>query len=183
MIALHPNEKIHLVARKHWINFLGMVVFFVVLTLAPLLLAPYFLTTLGAWAALLASPFLPTLVALFLYLLWVLLLWLVLALEWTDYYLDVWYLTDERLIDIEQKWLFNRDESVLRLNIIQDVTVRANGFWATLLHYGDIRVQTAGEKREFFMAKIANPEQVKAEISRLQDAFVERPQKVEIAAQ
>ena len=181
MITLHPNEEIKLVVHKHWFVFAGPVVLFALVGLMPLVLGSAFLTALHQILPASFSTAIPALAA-FLYFLWLLFLWLMLALEWTDYYLDVWYLTDERLIDVEQKWIFRRDEAELRLNIIQDVTVRSNGWLPTLLGFGDILVQTAGEKREFFMKNAARPQQLRDAISHLQDALMERPQAVKIVS-
>ena len=88
---------------------------------------------------------------------------------WTDYYLDVWMVTDKRVIDIEQKGFFHRQTSVFRIERIQDVTVETHGIVATLLNFGDIHVQTAGEGQEFIMRGIANPKYVRRVILRQQD--------------
>ena len=41
---------------------------------------------------------------------------------WLDYYLDIWVITDERIVNIEQKGLFSREISTQQLYRIQDVT-------------------------------------------------------------
>ena len=92
---------------------------------------------------------------------WALFMWIFLFINLTNYYLDVWYVTSERLVDINQKTLFYRDEAVLRLENIQDVAIASKGIIQTLLGFGNIRAQTAGERREFIMKNIANPEHVK----------------------
>ena len=88
-------------------------------------------------------------------------MWMFLFINLTNYYLDVWYVTSDKLVDIEQKGLFYRDEAVLRLENIQDVAVASKGIIQTLLGFGNIRAQTSGERREFIMRNIANPEKVK----------------------
>ena len=92
-------------------------------------------------------------------------MWIFLFINLTNYYLDVWYVTSKRLIDINQKTLFYRDEAVLRLENIQDVATASKGIIQTLLGFGNIRAQTAGERREFIMRNIANPERVKEVIT------------------
>ena len=64
---------------------------------------------------------------------------------WTDYYLDVWLITTERLIDIQQRGLFDRTISELSLNNVQDVTIEIRGIIPTLLKFGNLKVQTASE--------------------------------------
>jgi len=92
-------------------------------------------------------------------------MWIFLFINLTNYYLDVWYVTSKRLVDINQKTLFYRDEAVLRLENIQDVAIASKGIIQTLLGFGNIRAQTAGERREFIMRNIANPEHVKEVIT------------------
>ena len=89
-----------------------------------------------------------------------LLAFVIFFVAWTDFYLDVWLITNRRLIDIEQKGLFYRDIAVLKLDQVQDVTVVLEGFIPTLFGFGEIRVQTAGTATEFKMTHVANPRKV-----------------------
>ena len=43
-----------------------------------------------------------------LYYIWILVIWTVMYVSWTDYYLDTWTITDKRIIDINQNGLFSR---------------------------------------------------------------------------
>jgi len=79
---------------------------------------------------------------------------------WIDYYLDMWILTDKRLIDIEQTGLFQREVSEIPLFRIQDMTVSISGFLATFLKFGTIAVQTAGEK-DFHIRDISKVYEIK----------------------
>ncbi|MCI0619796.1 PH domain-containing protein [Candidatus Wolfebacteria bacterium] len=97
----------------------------------------------------------------FLYLLWFLVLFVVFFFQWTDYYLDVWVLTTERIFDVEQRGAFNRQISVFRLEQIQDVTVEVSGVLATFLKYGDIHIHTAGEAKDFIIRDAADPLYIK----------------------
>jgi uncharacterized membrane protein YdbT with pleckstrin-like domain len=156
MLVLHPGETLNRTVRKHWLVFVAANLYLVVLAFIPLVFRNLLVVQVGS----------ETLFRL-AYTLWLSVLWLMLAIDWTNYYLDVWYLTSERLIDIEQKGLFFRDEATTRLELIQDVTVETGGFLATLVGFGNLRVQTAGESREFMMRDVAHPEAVKREIEEL----------------
>jgi hypothetical protein len=70
---------------------------------------------------------------------------LLLFIFWVDYYLDMWIITNERIIDIEQRGLFGRSISEFMLDKVQDITVEIPDFMATILKYGNIIIQTAGE--------------------------------------
>ena len=89
--------------------------------------------------------------------------------EFVDYWLDMWIVTTERVIDIEQLGLFNRTTSELHLAAIQDVSAEIKGVTATFLDYGDVYVQTAGSVTHFHFQAIPHPERVRETILRLVD--------------
>lgn len=88
---------------------------------------------------------------------------------WLDYYLDAWIVTNERIINIEQRGFFVRNISELKLTKIQDVTSEVIGVIPSLLDYGNIYVQTAGEKERFVFYQIPHPNRVKNAIVQLQE--------------
>jgi len=88
---------------------------------------------------------------------------------WLDYYLDAWIVTNERIINIKQGGFFARDISELKLTKIQDVTSEIIGIIPTLLDYGNIYVQTAGQEERFNFFQIPNPNYVKDVIVKLQE--------------
>jgi uncharacterized membrane protein YdbT with pleckstrin-like domain len=90
-----------------------------------------------------------------------LVVWIAFFVLWTDYYLDVWYVTNERIIAVEQKGLFWREIIDLRYEKVQDVTVEISGIISTLLDFGDLHVQTAGVGREIILRKAAKPDEAK----------------------
>lgn len=83
--------------------------------------------------------------------------WLFLFQNFMDYYLDIWIVTTKRVLNIEQTGLFARTVSELRLYRIQDVTSTVNGFLHTILDYGNMEIQTAGEKVRFVFEQIPHP--------------------------
>ncbi|HEY4508992.1 MAG TPA: PH domain-containing protein [Candidatus Paceibacterota bacterium] len=172
VLHLEPEEHVILQVRKHWIVF--------ALYAATLLLAaflPFILISL-------ARVFVPALLDfhitgnqpalfLFFYTLWLLTLWIFFFIDWTKYYLDVWYVTEERIIAIDQRRIFDREVSNLRFDRIQDVTLDVHGFIPTLLGFGNIKVQTASEdSREFFMTTVRNPEEIRRVIFQQQNKMV-----------
>ena len=88
---------------------------------------------------------------------------------WTDIYLDVWTITNYRIINREQNGLFNRVVSKLELSKVQDVTVEQKGMVTTFLNYGDVFIQTAGEKERFVFEQVGSPFQIAKTILRLID--------------
>ena len=110
-----------------------------------------------------------TALILAIYPLWLIVLWVIGFIFWTDYYLDIWIITDHKLVDIEQRGLFRRQISILHLDKIQDVTSNVHGIFATFINYGNLHVQTAGQQREFIIHNVANPNEVR---QRINDALV-----------
>ncbi|MGB2791739.1 MAG: PH domain-containing protein, partial [Candidatus Moraniibacteriota bacterium] len=88
-------------------------------------------------------------------------LWLFAFLIWIDYYLDVWIITTKRIVNIEQKGLFVRSMSELYLFRVQDTTSEVKGFFPSMLNYGDVFIQSAGEQERFQFHKIPDPYSVK----------------------
>lgn len=159
-LHLDIGETVIHEVRKHWF------VFFVqALSVLVLALLPAFILMLGA--KLLPLKVIPLMAEnsatiTFVYFLWLLVLWIIFFIQWTNYFLDVWHITEKRIIDIEQKNLFHREVSNLRFDKIQDVTVEVRGLMATIFKYGDIRVQTAAENSSTFVMKNAtHPEKVR----------------------
>lgn len=162
MIKLEQNETVVLQVRKHWFVMFARALTYVAVAFLPFVL--FDLVKVG------------TEFKAFFYAVWLLILWLILALEWTDYYLDVWYLTDKRIVDVEQKGLFHRDEAIVRLEAIQDINIVTPGILATFFGYGDIVIQSAGASREFIIRHAASPDLVKDKIFSLQAAVLEKPE-------
>ena len=146
MITFHKNEQILLILHRHWFIFAlqAAAVFAVGLF-------PFFL-----------FPILPIEAILFLF--FAVIFWLLLAafllIAWIEYWLDMWIITSERIIDIEQRSLFSREISEFLLSRVQDVTVEVPNFIATMMRYGNIVVQTAGEK-SFTIREIPHLEKAK----------------------
>ena len=153
---LRPNEKVLLIQRRHW--FTIFIEFLWIILLAVLVPVSIF------WLQFSFEP----LAALFadwtLVLLLVMYYQLILIISFTflaDYYLDIWVITDQRLIKIELKGFFNRLVTTINLDRIQDIKVSTRGFFATLFTYGDIKVQTAGTEADFVFFHTPKPQQTK----------------------
>ena len=166
MSLLSSDEKIIFKIRKHWLTIAVSGLGFLGLAVVPLIID----STVGFNLSFLPITFsesVKTHIGTFFYLLWLLAMWVGFFSAWTDYYLDVWQVTDRRIIDIEQKGFFSRDEAMIRFENIQDITIDTHGFFATVFDFGDLRVQSAGERREFIIKNAAHPEAMKKKIQEL----------------
>lgn len=105
--------------------------------------------------------------------------WLGLFITWIDYYYDVWIVTDQRIVSIEQMGLFRREISELEHGKIQDVTTEVHGVIPTLLKFGQVYVQTAGEKARFIFKQVENPVMVRTVVMTLQKNAIKEQKRQE----
>ncbi len=105
---------------------------------------------------------------------WLAILWSLFFVVWTNYYLDVWIITDQRIVDIEQFSLFSRDVSEFRMDRVQDLTVEVKGIIPTLMGFGDLHIETAGMHHQFHINEIPNPYEIKDRIVKIHDRAVQQ---------
>lgn len=141
MIDLAPNETVLLSVRRHWYVFVwpsSGLVFLLIFPALALIFAPlsslYFFTSFEIRVLL-----------NFLFALYLLALLSSALVTWASFYLDVWIITDRRIIDIEQHGLFHREISEIAMERIQNVTIEFPGVIPTLLKFGNIKIETASE--------------------------------------
>ena len=154
---LEPGEVILLEARKHWFIFTLELLPYAVLAVLPLAL-PTFLglaPPLAPYASLIdyREPVMRA-----VYGIWLLVTWTGAWGTLTRYYLNVWIITNTRIVEITQHHYFDREVSSVLLNRVQDVTTEVAGVLPSLLHIGNISVQSAGAEDVFHMRGIGNPE-------------------------
>ncbi len=154
------NEELLRIIHRHWFNIflqyvgVGCTALILIIIFSVL---PQIATTDALPPAFLA----------FLLNTFLLFLWLYSFLIWVDYYFDVWIITSERIVNIEQKGLFNREVSELQFSRIQDVTSVVDGFIPTILNFGDVYVQTAAEEERFVFRQIPDPYTIKDMVMQL----------------
>ncbi|MHB1319910.1 MAG: cyclic nucleotide-binding domain-containing protein [Anaerolineae bacterium] len=97
------------------------------------------------------------------------LLWVV--VDWAN---DQYIITNDRIIDVEQRPFSMRSERrEASLAVIQNVRFVIPHFWAALWGYGNVVVQTAG-RGDFTFDRVGRPGDVQAEIFRRIEAYRER---------
>lgn len=158
------GEQILLVLHRHWFNILSqfvLILFMLFMLLGSFLYLPLIFSDI--------EESLGPHVFLFLENLFLLFIWIFSFLIWIDYYFDVWIVTNERIVNIEQKGLFARVVSELELEKIQDITTDVEGVIKTFLNYGDLQVQSAAEQERFLFRNIPDPYAVKNLIMNLRE--------------
>ncbi|MFH1142794.1 MAG: PH domain-containing protein [Candidatus Uhrbacteria bacterium] len=160
-----PGEKTVLFLRRHWFVPFGILILLIALLAVPIGIY-FFFDYQAGWILThpIASPLLTIVASLFYFAVWV-----YSFSEFIDYYLDVWIVTNERVINIEQQGLFARTASELNLTAVQDVTSDVRGMFHTVFDFGTVHIQTAGEEKRFVFKQISHPEVVKRQIIQLAD--------------
>ena len=148
------GERVIGVVRHHW-----WVLFTQIALLAIFFIAPFFLIPIVfLFASQSGVPQISGGVVLFFTSLWTLIIWHLMFARWTDYYYDVWIITNWRIIDIDQQGFFKRNvATLLTLDHIEDIETQSVGVIGNLLNFGHVQVQTAAAEREFNIDDVPNP--------------------------
>ena len=85
------------------------------------------------------------------------------------YHNDIWTITDQRLIDSKRSSPFSLRMTAADLVNIVDTEVVRSGILPTLLDYGDIGVETAGEHENISLPAVPHPSEVHALIDKERD--------------
>lgn len=162
-----PNEKILTILRRHWTIALIIAIKYIIFLLFPILamilLSSFFPTNINnILLGTFSHPILIMILSLFY-----LFVWIFFFHAWIDYYLDVWIVTDKRIVNIEQNGLFSRTISELKLFRVQDVKAEVHGIIPTFFHYGEVTVQSAGNETFAIFKQVPRPYETSREISKL----------------
>ena len=170
-IELEPNEEVLTVVRKHWFvivsalfatSMMGILPLFVLLAIV---LIPDLLTFD-------LHEFLPFI--LYIVSFWLLFTVLTGFMVWTHYFLDLWMITDRRIIVIDQVQFFNRKVSSFRLERLQDIKVSIIGIIPTFLNFGTLTAQTASSSQsDFTTTGLPDPRELQSTIQKATDTRLE----------
>lgn len=153
------KEEIILLLRRHWITNLPWLIGAVFMILAPLFLKFFPFLDFLPWR----------------YQLMAVVIWYMLALvfifeKFLSWVFNVNLVTDERIVDIDFYSLIYKEISHCKIDRIQDVTYRTGGVIRTIVDYGDVIIQTAGEEPVFEFKAIPKPASV---VRKINDLIVE----------
>ena len=151
---LKEGESAVLMVRKYPLVFLGQIIFSSLFIIAPF----FFLFPLlrwGGWGVLIF--FVGLVIGIG-----------VAVRIFVEYSFNVFLITDTRIIDIDQKGFFDKTVSETTYDKIQDVSFRTHGVMQTLLHFGSVIIQTAGQQANIELHGVKNPEHVQQAIIEIQ---------------
>lgn len=161
-----PDEEVVLLLRRHWIVLFFLLMSSLVLALVPLV----FLFTPVDFFNINDNPTLFLFFVSVYYIVW----WQLTFYRLMLYLLDVWIITNHRVIDSRQKGFFNRTVSEMKIFKVQDISVEMVGFFATFFNFGNLEIQTAGTEEKFIFEQVPNPAAVKNVIMRTNKNYLEK---------
>lgn len=159
------GEKVILFLRPHAIILVPGFILAFFLLLVPLFLGPLLIflgidfSFLTPGQRILAIVFWYVLVASFAYY------------KFLFWYFNIYILTNERVIDFDFRGILHKEIALATLSHLEDVSPKTIGFFGTFFNFGNVHIQTAGEKTEFEFHHVARPEKVAARI--LEEARIE----------
>lgn len=154
------DEQIIFLLRKHWITNISWIVFVLFLVILPFVLLPI----LRRSVAFSETPDSFILVGLMGWYLVVFGFALVKFLVW---YFNIYFVTNERIVDVDFYNLLYKKLSSCRISKIQDVTYKLGGVIRSLFDFGDVFIQTAGTENNFEFEAVPHPEEVVRKIGDL----------------
>lgn len=173
LIHKKPDEHIVFQLRRHTVIFIADILLILVLATVPLGLYPVIVNMFPSLTE--SQIFLP--IVILIGSSYYLLIWLFFFVNFVDFYLDLWIVTNDRVLNIEQHGLFSRTVSELDLAQVQDVTSEQHGVFAWTFGYGTVYIQTAAERGRFIFEQVPEPEEIRKNLLSLVEADQRRQSK------
>jgi hypothetical protein len=155
---LRDGENIKIVLKRHWIVYIMLFIYFLIWIIISITL----FVILWFW-------FLPNIINTVFWLFFSLFLYI----EWLNHELDMYVVTNNRIIWVEQISFLNRTVSECNLWQVQEVNSRTKWFFANMINYWTLSIQTAGNITTMKMDFCPNSMQEARKILNIVDEFWE----------
>ncbi|MBF0914003.1 PH domain-containing protein [Candidatus Gracilibacteria bacterium] len=153
---MRPGEEVLKVVKRHWIVFVMLGLYFLLGLIITIII--YWIFGFGVWG---------NLINIVIWLFFSLFLFV----EWLNHELDMYVITNNRIIGIEQIAFLNRAVSECNLGQIQEVNSKTSGLLANIFNYGVLSIQTAGNKTTLKMTFCPNAIQTSRKILNIVDNY------------
>jgi hypothetical protein len=150
------EENIILLLRQHPITLWKNVLIVLLAIFLPLFSGQSFLTD-----------FLPANYLLAVNISWYMLIFSYIVASFLIWFFSVFLITDERIIDVDFVSLLFKDVSAAKIDAVQDVSSKTGGFLASIINFGTVYIQTAGEQRELEFQNVPQPAKIAALLNEL----------------
>jgi hypothetical protein len=162
VIKMHENEKVVGVVRQFPLVFVKQVILAALLFSAPFF---FMLPLFGLGAFGVAVFVVSVLAGLF-----------VGFRGLVRWYWTVFIVTSHRVVDVDQRGLFDRFVSEASFEKIQDVSYARRGFWGTVLNFGTLVVQTAGTTAHLEQYYVRQPQDIQHMIVKAMGEYLAGPE-------
>ncbi|MEY2664924.1 MAG: hypothetical protein RLZZ480_29 [Candidatus Parcubacteria bacterium] len=170
-LSLEPGEEVLKVVRKHWFIITTQLIGVAMTAVIPLIMIGLFIELPRFVGGTAISTEGHGALITFGVATWLLLSTTSAFVVWTHYYLDLWVITDRRIIAVEQIHFFNRNVAIFRLERMQDIEFSVKGLIQTFFNYGTLTAQTAGHvEANFKSTGMPNPDELQNIIQKAMDA-------------
>ena len=162
------DEQVLLVVHKHWASLLGEAA----LTLIPGFTILWILFLFRGSPLTLADASVHAIITLLLPFCF-LTLWTILAVQWTNYYLDMFIMTDRRIFYTTQVNFTERTTTQWNIHDVSHVSVHFGGLFESFFNYGSIQIEGREGNATAKIAGIPDPEYIAAVILKQDDRYGE----------
>lgn len=167
-VRLDLDEHVLIAARKHWLIYVGGAIPYAALAILPVFVLEILGSSAFPFAALIDTSHPLMRFALGA---WWLFVWLAAFATFMHYYLDIWVVTNKRIIDVEQHDFFHREVTSIFLDRVEDATIDVTGFFHTLFGFGTITVQSAGAAEKLTLPGVPDPAHIRNVVMREVEKF------------
>jgi len=162
---LKEGEEVVEIIRKHWGSFILSAAKILIAFFIPFFLLPFLADSYKGFMAFFVLFLIALMYAIHL---------------WISWYNDMFIITNQRMININQKSLISKEVSEVDLNNIQGATYEISGVLAMMFNYGSVKIQASGINDIVEIAEATAPKD-------LQDRIINLARKVnqenEVSAQ
>ncbi|MEK7065359.1 MAG: PH domain-containing protein [Patescibacteria group bacterium] len=144
------EEEVILFLRQHFIVNIPWIFIAIVFLIAPTVLLPLIFRSLPIS--------LPATYAVVITLSWYVATAGFVLASFLHWYFNIYIVTNERIVDIDFQYLLFKRFSQAELERIQDISYSSSGIFATIFHYGNVYIQTAGAAPNIEFLAVPSPD-------------------------
>jgi len=150
------KEEIILLLRRHWVTNLPWILTGLFMFFIPL-----------ATSSFQVLSFMPSGFRLMTVIIWYMIILAYVLESFLSWYFNVYFITDERLVDVDFYSLIYKRVSETKIERIQDVSYSQGGIVQAMFNFGTVQIQTAGEEPEFAFEDVPKPARITKVLNQL----------------
>lgn len=164
-----PAEEIELLLRRHVVVNIPWILAVIILAAAPFVLLKFSTNLINTFPPLNLLKNLNNTQVGILQLLYYLIVFYIALTQFMQWFFNVLVVTNKRIFDVDFRAPLHRNISEAQLEEVQDARFNQSGFGAVLFDFGNIFIQTAGQRQDIELFSVPNPAQAHDEITDLLD--------------